>query len=111
MNRIYKYQCCHGVEYTTTMKVRSCSNCKEPIEPVAMEYSNTINIKTFIQDEFPDYNLSPTAIALFYDLIQTVMLIQGDRCIKNIIKRNKGEKTLMGKNFDWIIYDQIKDGD
>ena len=106
-NQVYKYQCCNKVEFTTTVKNRICNLCKQRIEPNIIKYSNTFNIKSFIKEEYPEWNLSPTAISQFYDLIKTLTMIQTERCIKEFNNRGKNEKTIMAKNFDWRMLDQL----
>ena len=106
MNQVYKYQCCQSLEYTTTPKNRKCKGCKNKIEPVILKYDNVINIPKFVKQEYPEFNLSPTAIALFFEMIQTVILSQADRCVKKAIEQN--EKTIMARSFDWIVMDEFK---
>lgn len=106
-NQVYKYQCCNKVEFTTKPKNREYKDCKQKIEPNIIRYSNVFNIKSFIKEEYPEWNLSPTAISQFYDLIKTLTMIQTERCIREIKERNKNEKTIMAKNFDWRMLDQL----
>lgn len=95
------------VEFTVKQKSRTCTNCKHKIKPDIIEYENVFNIKTFIKEEFSEWNLSPTAIQHFYEMIQTVVLLQADRCVTKA--EANGEKTIMARNFDWYIMDEFKE--